>query len=67
MTGRLLALGWLLPGLLLSASALAAPRIAIIIDDLGYSRQHGQAIVDLPAPVTCAVIPFSPWPTHGAG
>ena len=60
MTGRLLALGWLLPGLLLSASALAAPRIAIIIDDLGYSRQHGQAIVDLPAPVTCAVIPFSP-------
>ena len=60
MTGRLLALGWLLLGLLLSASALAAPRIAIIIDDLGYSRQHGQAIVDLPAPVTCAVIPFSP-------
>jgi len=60
MTGRLLALGWLLPGLLLSASALATPRIAIIIDDLGYSRQHGQAIVDLPAPVTCAVIPFSP-------
>ena len=54
MTGRLLALGWLLPGLLLSASALAAPRIAIIIDDLGYSRQHGQAIVDLPAPVTWA-------------
>ena len=47
MTGRLLALGLLLPGLLLSASALAAPRIAIII-------------VDLPAPVTCAVIPFSP-------
>ena len=31
MTGRLLALGWLLLGLLLSASALAAPRIAIIL------------------------------------
>lgn len=62
MAGRLLALGLLLPGLLLSASALATPRIAIIIDDLGYSRQQGQAIVDLPAPVTCAVIPFSP---HG--
>ena len=59
MVGRLLGLGLLLPGLLLSASALAAPRIAIIIDDLGYSRQRGQAIVDLPAPVTCAVIPFS--------
>ncbi|MZR62610.1 divergent polysaccharide deacetylase family protein [Alcanivorax sp. DP30] len=40
----------------------AQPRIAIIIDDLGYNRQHGQSIVDLPAAVTCAVIPFSP---HG--
>ena len=44
------------------ANAQGAPRIAIIIDDLGYSRQYGQAIVDLPAAVTCAVIPFSP---HG--
>lgn len=46
-----------------SASASAGqPRIAIIIDDLGYNRHNGQAIVDLPAAVTCAVIPFSP---HG--
>ncbi|MCK0153625.1 divergent polysaccharide deacetylase family protein [Alcanivorax sp. S6407] len=45
-----------------SAANAGQPRIAIIIDDLGYSRQHGQAIVDLPAAVTCAVIPFSP---HG--
>lgn len=50
--------------LALSASTAGAdqPRIAIIIDDLGYNRQHGQSIVDLPAAVTCAVIPFSP---HG--
>ena len=50
--------------LVLSASPAGAaqPRIAIIIDDLGYNRQHGQSIVDLPAAVTCAVIPFSP---HG--
>lgn len=44
----------------LALHAHAAPRIAIIIDDLGYSRAHGDAIVALPAPVTCAVIPFSP-------
>lgn len=39
----------------------AAPRIAIIIDDLGYHRARGEAIVDLPAPVTCAVIPETPF------
>lgn len=38
-----------------------SPRVAIIIDDLGYHRSRGQAIVDLPAPVTCAVIPEAPW------
>lgn len=48
--------------LLATATATAQPRIAIIIDDLGYHRQNGQAIADLPAPVTCAVIPYSP---HG--
>lgn len=48
--------------LLATGASAGQPRIAIIIDDLGYSRQHGQAIVDLPAAVTCAVIPFSP---HG--
>ncbi|MQX52720.1 divergent polysaccharide deacetylase family protein [Alcanivorax sediminis] len=55
---------WALTLLMLAelASAEGQPRIAIIIDDLGYSSRHGQAIVDLPAAVTCAVIPFSP---HG--
>lgn len=57
---------WVLSLLLMLASLTSAqgqqPRIAIIIDDLGYSSKHGQAIVELPAPVTCAVIPFSP---HG--
>lgn len=48
--------------LLAAATAAAQPRIAIIIDDLGYHRQNGQAITDLPAPITCAVIPYSP---HG--
>lgn len=57
---RHLAMGLVL--LLATATATAQPRIAIIIDDLGYHRQNGQAIADLPAPVTCAVIPYSP---HG--
>jgi polysaccharide deacetylase 2 family uncharacterized protein YibQ len=39
----------------------AQPRIAIIIDDLGYHRARGVAITDLPAAVTCAVIPQAPW------
>lgn len=49
-------------GSVTAAQPAGQPRIAIIIDDLGYSRRNGQSIVDLPAPVTCAVIPFSP---HG--
>ncbi|EKF75412.1 hypothetical protein A11A3_03609 [Alcanivorax hongdengensis A-11-3] len=43
-------------------SAGAQPRIAIIIDDLGYSLHHGEAITALPAAITCAVIPSAP---HG--
>ena len=49
--------------LALSQHSQASPRIAIIIDDLGYSYSRGKAITDLPADVTCAVIPFSP---HGS-
>ncbi|MCQ6263461.1 divergent polysaccharide deacetylase family protein [Alcanivorax sp. MM125-6] len=52
----------LLTGLLAATPAPAAPRIAIIIDDLGYSRPAGEAVIALPAPVTCAVIPETP---HG--
>ncbi|MDX1804257.1 MAG: divergent polysaccharide deacetylase family protein [Alcanivorax sp.] len=48
--------------LLISAAAQAQPRIAIIIDDLGYSWRHGEAVTALPAAVTCAVIPRTP---HG--
>ena len=50
---------WLaLLGLLLAGTASAAqPRLAIIIDDMGYSRLRGEAIAALPGPVTCAIIP----------
>lgn len=47
--------------LLVPALAGAGPRIAIIIDDLGYSRERGLAVTALPAGVTCAVIPEAPW------
>jgi hypothetical protein len=42
--------------------ANATPRIAIIIDDIGYHRTRGEAIVRLPGAVTCAIIPQTP---HG--
>ena len=41
--------------------ASAAPRIAIIIDDLGYHRLRGEAIAALPGAITCAVIPETPY------
>jgi polysaccharide deacetylase 2 family uncharacterized protein YibQ len=62
--------GLLLPALLgyalLSHDADAAesrPRIAIIIDDLGYARTAGERSIRLPGPVACAVLPGTP---HGA-
>lgn len=37
-----------------------SPRIAIIIDDLGYSLHRGEEVLALPAPLTCSVIPEAP-------
>jgi polysaccharide deacetylase 2 family uncharacterized protein YibQ len=37
-----------------------APRIAIIIDDLGYQLAAGRRAVQLPGPVACAVLPQTP-------
>lgn len=39
------------------------PAISIIIDDIGYSRELGAQLLDLPRPVTLAILPHSP---HGA-
>lgn len=55
---------WLCLLLLWPAVALANPKLAIIIDDLGYHRTRGEAITNLPAPVTCAIIPQTPWGPH---
>jgi polysaccharide deacetylase 2 family uncharacterized protein YibQ len=49
--------------LLLIASqgfAQSAPRIAIIIDDLGYQMAAGHRAVALPGPVACAILPGTP-------
>jgi polysaccharide deacetylase 2 family uncharacterized protein YibQ len=48
--------------LLLASQSLAqsAPRIAIIIDDLGYHLAAGQRAVALPGAVACAILPGTP-------
>lgn len=61
--------GLLLPALLgyaalgHASAGQAPPRIAIIIDDLGYGRAAGERATRLPGPVACAVLPGTP---HGA-
>lgn len=58
------ALLWVVPGLVLvppaNAAATQKPRIAIIIDDLGYQLRAGRRAVELPGPVACAVLPDTP-------
>lgn len=44
------------------ADAVTQPRVVIIIDDIGNSYEQGLAAINLPGPVTYAVLPFS---AHG--
>ena len=37
-----------------------APRIAIIIDDLGYQLEAGQRSINLPGPIAYAILPSTP-------
>ena len=43
-----------------SSSAADRPRIAIIIDDLGYRLDAGRRAIDLPGPLAFAVLPGTP-------
>jgi polysaccharide deacetylase 2 family uncharacterized protein YibQ len=49
-------------GALISAAGVVAesPRIAIIIDDLGYQLEAGHRSINLPGPVACAILPSTP-------
>jgi uncharacterized protein len=50
------------PGYTPSPSASGAPRVAIIIDDCGYSMTRDQVFLSLPIPVTLSILPITP---HG--
>lgn len=45
----------------LSATAGDLPKIAIILDDLGYNRHAGEHALQLPGNITYAIIPFTPY------
>lgn len=58
---------WLILGASFAFSGMAAaapdsavPRMAIIIDDLGYQLEAGQRSINLPGPVACAILPDTP-------
>ena len=54
---------FLIASLIFALQATAAsprPRIAIIIDDLGYARDAGERAIGLPGPVAYAVLPGTP-------
>jgi polysaccharide deacetylase 2 family uncharacterized protein YibQ len=54
---------WLLAALTLLTTGSAAtnpPQIAIIIDDLGYQLGAGQRAIQLPGPISFAVLPGTP-------
>jgi polysaccharide deacetylase 2 family uncharacterized protein YibQ len=58
MIGRLCLIFGVLP--CATGMATEAPRIAIIIDDLGYQLEAGQRSIELPGPVACAILPSTP-------
>lgn len=41
-------------------SPRGTPRLAVIIDDLGYELAAGQRVVNLPGPIACAILPQTP-------
>jgi polysaccharide deacetylase 2 family uncharacterized protein YibQ len=52
--------GLLLFVVVLQAEAAGKPRIAIIIDDLGYALSLGRRVNELPGPISIAVLPATP-------
>ena len=46
--------------LLCTWSQIHAAELAVVIDDLGYSLERGLRAINLPGPITVAVLPFAP-------
>jgi len=44
----------------ISAAGVHASELAVVIDDIGYSESRGLQAIDLPGPITIAVLPFAP-------
>ena len=64
MAGKMLGL---LAASLVASSSFAEstrPKIALIIDDLGYERRAGERAIALPGPITYAVLPGTPRGRH---
>lgn len=54
-------------GCLMGTAARAElPRVAVIIDDLGYHRDYGMRAVHLPGPVACSFLADAPYATDHA-
>jgi len=43
-----------------AAERAPLPRVAVIIDDLGYALDAGERAINLPGPVACAILPGTP-------
>ena len=50
----------LAPLALLSSLSADAGRLAIVVDDIGYSRDAGERVLALPNAISIAVLPFTP-------
>lgn len=40
--------------------------VSIIIDDVGHNRRYGEQVANLPAPITLAILPHTPFDQHFA-
>ena len=60
MTASRLCVLVLLTLLAAGSAATSPPRISIIIDDLGYRLDAGQRAIELPGPISFAVLPGTP-------
>jgi polysaccharide deacetylase 2 family uncharacterized protein YibQ len=57
---RVLLLAFFLQALPAAAAGAESPRLAVIIDDLGYALVAGERAINLPGPVAYAILPGTP-------